>query len=100
MRKRRQFLISIISLTLLLQTACTPLYFPNSRNMPLLHDKGELKLNTALSNNGLELQSALAINDYFGIMLNGTYFNDKAFNEDEYFLKNSNSELAYGFFAS
>jgi len=63
-----------------LLTGCVTLYKPNTINSPLLKEKGDLHATAAfgLSGSGLyNLQSAYALSDHIGIMINGMYHNSE-----------------------
>ena len=63
-----------------LLTGCVTLYKPNTINSPLLKEKGDLHAAAAfgLSGSGLyNIQSAYAVSDHIGIMINGMYHNSE-----------------------
>lgn len=53
--------------------SCNPVYFPNSINSPMLRNKKEIQANMMVGTGGFELQSAYAVTDDLGLMLNGSY---------------------------
>jgi hypothetical protein len=68
--------ILLLLLGTLLLSSCVTLYKPNAVHSPLLTEKGELSVATSMGISGsglLNLQSAYAISDHTGIMLNGMY---------------------------
>lgn len=68
-----KFAFSILVVLLLGLSSCNPVYFPNSINSPMLKTKGEGQVNALVGFGGFELQSAYALTDNFGLMLNGSY---------------------------
>lgn len=68
--------ILLLLLGVLLLSSCVTLYKPNAVHSPLLTEKGELSVatSTGLSGSGLlNIQSAYAVSDHTGIMVNGMY---------------------------
>ena len=67
--------IVIVSLSL---TSCLHYYYsPNGQNVPLFQEEKEIRASAALSagdiSKGVEIQSAYAVTNHVGIMLNGYY---------------------------
>ena len=63
-------------------SACNPVYYvPNTHNVPLLQGRGDVSLAAQATSLGVEVQSAYAINDRFGLMVNAA--GGHAVNEDE-----------------
>ncbi|QKG81096.1 hypothetical protein [Tenuifilum thalassicum] len=60
-------------------SSCKISYIPNSFNSPLLRNKGDGQLNTQIGISGVEVQSAYAVTDNLGLILNGQIIkrNDK-----------------------
>lgn len=57
---------------------CSPKYYsPNTQNVPLLSQKGELNLTAAGNSNQVEFQGAYAITNSFAVQANGGLFNPK-----------------------
>lgn len=58
-----------------LLTACSPKYYvPNTQNVPLLSEKGEVNLTAVGNANQVELQGAYAIGSHVGIMGNVGFY--------------------------
>lgn len=55
--------------------SCHVLYVPNSFNSPLLRNKGDGQINLAAGASGFEAQTAYAVTDNLGLMLNGQLLN-------------------------
>lgn len=54
---------------------CSPKYYsPNTQNVPLLSERGEVNLSLAGSGNQVEVQGAYAAGSNFGLQLNGGAF--------------------------
>jgi hypothetical protein len=63
-------------LSLLLLSACSSLYMPNVPNTPMLSSAGELNASGHISLRGnVSLNSAYAVTDNFGVILNGAFIN-------------------------
>lgn len=63
---------------LFLVTACNPKYYiPNTQNVPLLKEKGQVNLTAAGNGNQLEVQGAYGITDHLGVMANTGFFMPK-----------------------
>ncbi len=60
-----------IAPVILFSSCATTLYTTNAVNVPLLKEKGEVKLNVTQK----DLQAAVAVSDKIGIMVNGFYDN-------------------------
>lgn len=69
---------------LLLHSCTTPLYLPNTANTPSLLEKGDLEVGGYLGTNAYGLQTAYAVTDEFGIMLNGSFDNQHDDSSDSY----------------
>ena len=79
----KNLLYLIFGLTLM-ASCSTPLYIPNATNTPSLLEKGEIEAGGYLGTNGWDLQSAYAINEDFGVMLNGSYGKNQSDSTDTY----------------
>lgn len=66
---------------LLALSSCAPVYIPNVRNSPMFTKGGEFQASAQIGN-GLELQSAYAITDHFGAMVNFSNINSTGFDSD------------------
>jgi hypothetical protein len=73
MNKNCLLLIALVSLA-----GCSPKYYsPNTQNVPLLTEKGEINLSLAGNSNQAEFQAAYAFTDGFAMQANGGLFNPK-----------------------
>ncbi|MFC2104203.1 hypothetical protein ACFLS4_02470, partial [Bacteroidota bacterium] len=57
-------------------TSCSPEYVPNMVNSPMFSNQGEFQLTVATGNSNFDAQTAVAITDNIGIMMNGSYGNE------------------------
>ncbi len=73
-RWKKYFLGFIVMATF---TSCKVAYFPTTHNSPMLSNKGEFQASGIIGAGNLELQTAYAVTDNIGVMLNGSYFSDK-----------------------
>ena len=65
----------IFFLAVAFATACSPKYYsPNTQNVPLLSEKGEMNLSATGNANQFEFQGAYAITDAFALQVNGGLF--------------------------
>jgi len=71
----KKYLIQYLSIIIItaFYTSCTPLYYPNKLNVPLMTNKGEGQGNIAYGFNGLDLQGAYAVTENIAIMGNFSY---------------------------
>lgn len=87
-------LIKISALTIgaaIISSCSTTMYTTNAVNVPLLKEKGELKVNVTQN----DLQAAVAVTDKIGIMVNGFY---KNYNGDNNYKHNgAMGELGIGY---
>ncbi len=78
-------------IVVLLNSCATTMYTSNTTNVPLLKEKGEIKLNVTQN----DLQVAFAFTDHIGVMANGFYKNYKA--SDNYKHNGGLGELGVGY---
>lgn len=86
---------------LLIQTACAPVYVPNTRQTPLLDKKGELHAAVHTGTNGAHLQAAYAVSDRFGLV--GGFSKSKNETEEDLspdYHKHTLGELGVAYFRS
>ena len=70
-----QLLISAILISVVLgMSACAPVYVPNSANIPLIKEKGEVKANFSVGSHGLDISAGLGVTDKIGV-IGGASFN-------------------------
>ena len=77
MKRRNNYLyfrhfITLPVIIVLLLTSCKILYIPTTHNSPMLSNKNEFQV-SALVGTGVNLQSAYAVTDHVGLMLNGFF---------------------------
>ncbi len=70
MSKPLKKIITAIFVTAIIPS-CSMLYIPNTHNSPLLRNKGDVDINTLVGISGFEAQSAVAVTDKIGLMVNG-----------------------------
>jgi len=58
-----------ITLVLIILSSCKIMYIPNTQNVPMLEEKGDIKLEIG----NKDLQLAYGVTDHLGIMVNGYY---------------------------
>ncbi|MCK5171138.1 MAG: hypothetical protein KAQ75_14765 [Bacteroidales bacterium] len=80
MRFNYLILISIIGLL----SSCSPEYIPNMVNSPMLSNQGEFQATIATGTSNFDVQTAFAITDNIGIMVNGSYGNNTNDTTDDY----------------
>lgn len=78
-------------------TSCSPEYIPNMVNSPLFNNAGEFQATIATGNSSFDAQTAAAITDHFGIMVNGSYGNETDDSTDN-FHKHSFIEAGIGYY--
>lgn len=67
----------VLAVFVWLMPACAPVYAPNAINAPLLREQGALYASGGVGTNGTDVQSAVALTDHLGLMVNGaSYFYD------------------------
>ena len=89
--------IIILIATLGLITSCSPEYVPNMVNSPMFSNAGEFQATIATGNSDFDAQTAFAITDNIGIMLNGSYGNETNDSTDD-FHKHSFIEAGMGYY--
>ena len=62
-------------------SSCSPLYVPNTRNVPLFRAKGEFQ-GTVYVSTGLETQLAYAVSKNIAVMANGSLISQKIAEQD------------------
>jgi len=84
-------------LLLLLAASCSPLYVPNTRNVPLFKESGEFQAAVFATTAGADVQAAYAITDHVAVMGNYSRGSLKETSPD-YTRKNSFGELGLGYY--
>lgn len=67
--------LAVLSLMGIWLSSCKTVYYPTTNNSPMLNNKGEFQASGIIGTGNFELQTAYAITDNIGVMLNGSYFN-------------------------
>jgi hypothetical protein len=65
-------------------TSCSPEYIPNMVNSPMLSNQGEFQATVATGTSNFDAQTAFAITDNIGIMVNGSYGNETNDSTDDF----------------
>lgn len=72
---RNQINFTMAVLASLLMAACSPKYYvPNTHNVPLLEEKGQINLAVHGNVNQLDVQAAAGLTSNIGLMVNGGFF--------------------------
>jgi hypothetical protein len=74
-------LSAFVIIAVVLSSCSTTMYTTNAVNVPLLKEKGEVKINVTQN----DLQAAVAVSDHIGIIANGFYRNYKSDNNYNHF---------------
>lgn len=69
-------LIFLINIAALLLASCKIAYYPTSFNAPMMSSKGDAQIAGAIGVGNLEIQTAYALTDNLGAMINGSYFSE------------------------
>jgi opacity protein-like surface antigen len=99
MKKIRLYLLILVAVSLF--SSCKIMYIPNSQNVPLLEEKGDIKAEISTK----DLQVAYGITDHLGIMANG-YFNKNEWSllsgtyENKFFSTRSLIEGGLGYYTT
>ncbi|PLX11700.1 MAG: hypothetical protein C0597_14640 [Marinilabiliales bacterium] len=78
-------------------TSCSPEYVPNMVNSPMLSNRGEFQASIATGTSNFDAQTAFAITDNIGIMVNGSFGNETNDSTDD-FHKHAFVEAGIGYF--
>jgi hypothetical protein len=68
---------SLILAAISIFSSCKTAYYPTTINSPMLSNKGEFQATGIIGTGNFELQTAYAVTDNIGIMLNGSYFSSQ-----------------------
>jgi len=71
MNKNHFFFLFLV--LLLVQSACLPLYQPNSVNVPLFDSAHDTRANVNLGSGGTDVQGAFAVNEQVAVMVNASF---------------------------
>lgn len=92
-------LIPVLSvLAFLHMTACVPTYVPNTVNMPLFTNKGEVQGTLYSGSSGIDPQASIAISNHVGIMVNASFANRTSDTTSNNFHKHNFVELGSGYY--
>ncbi len=81
-KKAKHFLYLVFIFAVL--SSCSPEYIPNMVNSPMLSNQGELQATVATGTSNFDAQTAFAITDNIGIMVNGSYGNETNDSTNDY----------------
>ena len=96
---QRYYNLTIVVSIVLVFASCSPLYRPNTVNVPLFKEKNELSINAGASSNGADIQAAYSFTDHFAVMANGSFFNANTAEPTGVYRKENNfGELGVGYF--
>ncbi|MEA2105370.1 MAG: hypothetical protein U9P82_01395 [Bacteroidota bacterium] len=93
--KQLQLLLLVLPLGFLF--SCSPEYIPNMANSPMFSNQGELQATVATGTSNFDAQTAYAITDHIGIMVNGSYGNETNDTTDD-FHKHAFIEAGLGYY--
>lgn len=82
---KKIIIISLATIAALIYfNSCAPLYVPNVVNAPMLSEKNDINASLHFGLSGTDVQSAFALTDHIGIMVNGSYMNQTSDSADNY----------------
>jgi len=87
----------IVVIVVSIMTSCSPEYVPNMVNSPMLSNRGEFQASIATGTSNFDAQTAFAITDNIGIMVNGSFGNETNDSTDD-FHKHAFVEAGIGYF--
>lgn len=97
MKISKQIFIFLGSVILMI-CSCSPAYIPNVVNTPLLSNKGEVQAAVHVGVSGVDPQFAYALTDQIGLMLNGSFLQQKNNSTNTYY-KYKFTELGVGYYS-
>jgi len=77
-------------------SSCSPLYVPNTRNIPLFREQGEFQ-GTVYVSTGIEAQLAYAVSDNIAVMTNTSFISEKK-PEQDYTRSHKFAEVGIGYY--
>jgi len=77
-------LTTIICIVIIVASACTPVYIPNSRSVPLFEKPGQVTLDGYVSGRGFDVNAGGSLTDHFAIIGNFSYGKSEGEEEDDY----------------
>ncbi|HNP18973.1 MAG TPA: hypothetical protein PKL31_11100 [Fulvivirga sp.] len=87
----------VIILLVLASVACSPIYIPNSRSVPLFEQAGEVTIDGALSTSGVDLNVGAAVSNNIAVIGNFSYDNNNG-DDIENYHKHKFWEVGVGYF--
>jgi hypothetical protein len=87
----------ILVLLILAGGACTPVYIPNSRSVPLFNEGGEVAVDGYVGTAGIDLNVGASVSDHIAI-IGGFSFNDSNGEDSEDYQKHNFWEVGLGYF--
>lgn len=73
--KKYTLILAFAGILVIYLNSCAPLYVPNVVNTPMLSQKDDLNAAINFGFSGTDIQSAYAVTDNIGIMVNGSFMN-------------------------
>lgn len=91
--------LTIVVNIVIVFASCSPLYRPNTINVPLFKEKNELSINAGTSRNGADIQAAYSVSNHFAVMANGSFYNINSTNGTNILREENNfSEISAGYY--
>ncbi|MDA9555133.1 hypothetical protein N9R54_02745 [Pelobium sp.] len=92
----QKILFALILISVL--SSCSSVYMPNVPNSPMLSAKGEVHASGHISLRGnINLNTAFAVSDHVGVLLNGSFINQKKDKKD---FRQDLAEIGAGYFTT
>ncbi len=88
----------LILLICLVSIACTPVYIPNSRSVPLFESAGEVSIDGYINGSGFDVNTGVAVSDHVAIIANGAYA-QTGDSESEDYQSHRFGEVGVGYFS-
>ena len=82
--KTKGYYSIVVIVVISIMTSCSPEYVPNMVNSPMLSNQGEFQASVATGTSNFDAQTAFAITDNIGIMVNGSFGNETNDSTDDY----------------
>jgi hypothetical protein len=96
---KKSILISFVAgIFLIYLNSCAPLYIPNVVNAPMLSEKNDLNAAINFGLSGTDVQTAYAITDNIGIMVNGSFMNETSDTINDNYHKHIFVEAGAGYY--
>lgn len=85
------------AISVIFLSACSPLYVPNTRNVPLFREQGDFQVSGYLTTAGVDGQMAVAVSNHIAATGSYSYGSQKRPTQN-YTRKNNYGELGIGYF--